>query len=210
MATAALPVAAILHGTSGVPLAGAIMVGVAGVILGMALAVFLTMGVGLRLVRQQRHRYFNQLQVIAGWLQLNRAEPAGRYLDTLMADAATMQWLTGRPLWYQWWVWWLDAYAEGWAVRLHWKVTSDPVRRTEAVRLALAVQILLKRLKRSGQGTLTVEASPDSFRIVVSECPCPDGLPFVIAGARRFALEDGLAFLWPPKRPETLEAVGSG
>lgn len=41
------------------------------------------------LLRGQRHSFMNHLQVISGWLQLNRPDRAQQYLETLASRLAT-------------------------------------------------------------------------------------------------------------------------
>ena len=42
----------------------------------------------LEIIREQRHSFINHLQVISGYLQLNRAEDAQRYLESVARELA--------------------------------------------------------------------------------------------------------------------------
>lgn len=86
----------------------------------------------MALLRRQRHSFLNHLQVISGWLQLERPERARQYLDTIAAELATQtEVIRQLPAAAGIMVMELEQEAESYGVRIHWQVAeplaADPV-----------------------------------------------------------------------------------
>lgn len=81
----------------------------------------------MALLRRQRHSFLNHLQVISGWLQLERPERARQYLDTIAAEMATQTEVIRRlPAAVGILVMELEQEAESYGVRIVWQV-AEPV-----------------------------------------------------------------------------------
>lgn len=103
----------------------------------------------LAVVRTMRHSHLNHLQVVLGWLQLDRADRARAYMEALArnmaAESAVLQRLPG-PLGLAVLELGMEAESEG--VTLEWQVEGSPLAPAEA-RLAADLAEARGELKRA-------------------------------------------------------------
>lgn len=116
----------------------------------------------LQLLRRQRHSLLNHLQVISGWLQIQRPERALQYLNGLadrMADESEAM-RQGPPL-LGLLVLELGMEAETYGVRLLWRCRGP----LESVPEGLREQVLAAVHGVGEQGQVLVSLSPEHFTV---------------------------------------------
>jgi hypothetical protein len=136
-----------------------------GAILGMAFVVAVMSRAATGIVRRQWHRFFNDLQVIGGWLELSRDDQALRHVDVVRGRVQAMDWLKTLPPWCQLWAWTLEHRAERWGVDLAWGIDGGGLSRSLAVRLLRAVGDALNWAHRADLPALTIHADSQGFDI---------------------------------------------
>lgn len=120
------------------------------------------------LMRRQRHRFHNHMQVVSGWLELDRPDRARDYLDQLMRQSQAMSvWTRTAPAWAQAAAWYLDSMAEASGIVLVWG-------EVEAggtwwwMRLSWALFTVLRWMRHTAcSGPVSIWGSPDAFHLTV-------------------------------------------
>lgn len=117
------------------------------------------------IARQRRHRLANQLQLVAGWLQLGATDKAEQALETLLASENHQStWFRGLPsywgyLFLQW-----DARGEAQGVLIGWQGIESLV---PTYRMSWMLSYRLSQAIRIAEKRISVEFLGDDFRIYV-------------------------------------------
>lgn len=164
--------------------------------LGVAIGVMWGPPVVNYLMRRQRHRFYNHMQVISGWLELNRPDRASDYLDQLMRQSQAMSsWLRSAPAWAQAAAWYLDAMAEASGIVLIWGDVEAGGSWWWA-RLCWALFVVLRWMRQSAySGPVSIRGTSDTFHLSVKG----EGQEIRIrhfGGLTRTADLDGATFHW--------------
>lgn len=120
----------------------------------------------LLLLRRQRHSFLNHLQVISGWLQLEKPERARQYLESVAARMtgeaeALRQASPGLALRMLE----LGLEAETHGVHLEWRIAASGLSLSEA-QLEQLHQEVLAALRTAAQGAgIAVDLSVDGFSV---------------------------------------------
>lgn len=145
---------------------------------------------------RQRHRLYNHLQVLSGWLELGRPDRAQIYIQNLMDDSAAGDWIRPLPAWIQLLWWYIDSLAEARGIPLQWTMRRM-TGRLELMRLLWVVRTALSwALCAEAGAIIRVEASPGNFRVVVEARGPLQALRFWCPGVRFQPSERGGSFLW--------------
>lgn len=146
---------------------------------------------------RQRHRLYNHLQVLSGWLELGRPDRAQIYLQSLMGDSAAVgDWIRQLPAWIQLLCWYIDSLAEARGIPLRWTMRRM-TGRLELIRLLWVVRAALRwALKAEAGAVVRVEASPENFQVVVEADGRLNPPRFWCPGVRFQPSERGGSFLW--------------
>lgn len=142
----------------------------------------------IHIVRQRRHRQANQLQLVAGWLQLGAANKAEEALKTLLdAESAQTQWLRGFPSrWSYLFLRW-DARAEERGMEIRWENIRAA---TPTYLMAWMLEWRLSQAMRMTANRVRVDFQRNGFRIVAEM----DELRSAPGGWH--AVSDGLECRW--------------
>ena len=124
----------------------------------------------MHLVRRQRHSFLNHLQVISGWLQLDRPDRARQYLETIAAHmSAESQALKQATAPLGLLMLELDLEAETHGVHLEWRVggAAESLTDSAAADLHQAVLAGLKTssMQVSDDRRITVHLTADGFAV---------------------------------------------
>ncbi|HWI52032.1 MAG TPA: Spo0B domain-containing protein [Symbiobacteriaceae bacterium] len=119
----------------------------------------------LHLLRRQRHSFLNHLQVISGWLQLDRPERAKAYLETVAAGM-TAESEALRPVGAALGLLMLELglEAETHGARLQWTVTGTQITLPDEQQAALREQVLAA-LERARGGSVLIHLAADGFSV---------------------------------------------
>ncbi len=136
----------------------------------------------IRIVRLRRHRLANQLQLVAGWLQLGAAGKAEEALDKLLrAEAQQSLWFRGLPShWSYSFLRW-DAASEERGVTIHWEGLD---RLQPTYPMAWMLERRMAQAMRIAETAVWVQFHARGFRIRVQERrgPLPRGWTAVDGG----------------------------
>ena len=177
------------------------IVGTAACLLGLALRL------GSEVLRSERHRLQNQLQVVAGWLELGRPERAAGQLATLIEGQLRQgRWLRSLPRWAEgvWWI--LASRAERRGVGWYWDGTG--ARGTELARLFW----VLSRVLAQGApvAAIRVAVRPGGFVVEVEGDGVEHWAPGFFRGAHCVREGGRVRFRWGTDPPETAPPLISG
>ena len=147
----------------------------------------------IHIVRQRRHRQANQLQLVAGWLQLGAVGKAEDALKALLdVEAAQAEWLRGFPSrWSYLFLTW-DARAEEQGVILVWQKVQAVVPGYRMAwmlewRLSQAMHIPASRVlvEFRGQAFRILAEIKGSYRVPRGWRPAPEGIECAWGRKRR-------------------------
>lgn len=129
----------------------------------------------IRIVRLRRHRLANQLQLVAGWLQLGATAKAEEALEKLLrAESQQSLWFRGLPShWSYLFLRW-DAASEERGVTIHWE-GLDRIQPT--YRMAWMLERRMAQAMRIAETAVWVQFHARGFVVRVSERrdPVPRG-----------------------------------
>ncbi|HYF91395.1 MAG TPA: Spo0B domain-containing protein [Symbiobacteriaceae bacterium] len=119
----------------------------------------------LNLLRRQRHSFLNHLQVIYGWLQLDRPERARAYLDAVasgMAAESDALRQAAAPLGLLMLELGLEAETHG--LRLEWRLSGANAALPDAQQAELRRQVQAA-MAQAAAGAVVVDLSADGFSV---------------------------------------------
>lgn len=121
----------------------------------------------LHLLRRQRHSFLNHLQVISGWLQLNRPERAMQYLETVAARiTGESDVLRQVPAALSLLVLELGLEAETHGVRLDWQLSGGGAAQVPTEEdLADLRQRVLAEISAGARSGLVIRLADDGFSV---------------------------------------------
>lgn len=163
---------------------------------------------GLEVLRAERHRLQNQLQVVAGWLELGRPERAATQLaDVIEGQLRHGRWLRSAPSWAQglWWI--LASRAERRGVSWYWEGAG--ARGIELARLFWVVGRLLSP-EAPAVSAIRVAVRPGGFVVEVEGDGVEALAPAFCRGAHFSREEGGGRFWWGSDPPATVPPAVSG
>jgi hypothetical protein len=181
---------------------------VAGALAAALCLVVVALRLGVDVLRAERHRILNQLQVVAGWLELGRPERAAAQLaDVIEGHLRHGRWLRSVPLWAQglWWI--LASRAERRGVVWQWDGAG--ARAGDLLRLFWVLARLL-RPHGPALAAIRVAVRPGGFVVGVEG----DGLeavdPTWCRGAHFLREDGGGRFWWGSDPPTVLPPAVTG
>lgn len=121
----------------------------------------------LQLLRKQRHSFLNHLQVLSGWLQLNRPERARQYLDVLASRmGAESEVLNRVPAAAGLFVLEVGLEAETFGVPVDWQVRGEVSDAAlEAGRAAVSAALQRAAAEPEDERGLIVQLGPEGVHV---------------------------------------------
>lgn len=114
------------------------------------------------MIRRYRHRYANHLQIISGWLELEKFSRAERYLSEHALSSVQPGVFQGLPLRWVYRMMALDATAEAAGAEIRWE---SPENNPGTYTMLWKLSAVLKEVIPAASGVITVTFVHGGFRV---------------------------------------------
>ncbi len=141
------------------------------------------------ILRRLRHRQANQLQVIQGWMQLNRSDRAAEQVAEVIARLGEEgQWYRDLPLSWLYTVLIVDMLAESKGIRCQWHIAGEPGSLAR-----LRFRVVAMRAMACAGSALDIHLNPRGFALSL---PDPKSVPRRNWGVTTWTQGDTMVMLW--------------
>jgi hypothetical protein len=149
---------------------------------GLALLMTLVLAEVSTTIRSHRHRMANRVQLVSGWLQLDRADEAERAVGSLLEGA---EWFASLAPWGRVTMWWIAGRADRLGLEVRWPEAPAPSGRPLVAGLYMLAAALDVAASRRTGGTVALRWEDGEYLVTVSLEEPPGRLAWWCRGVER-------------------------